>query len=288
MKYAFKKMRRIRLYDPETRQHKVTLNDFKSAKFTGDSETVYAEGADGAKLASFDINKVAAFEGTNGAIDSGFLAIQVGSDEVEISNGEGVKLRAELVTSDGTTVSLPHTARGDLGNEIGFIYRVDVNGMPDSSKTYTQAAAASATEFAYNPQTNVITLPTGVFKAKDTVVVDYHPRFSKYTQINNDGDKFSGSYHVIVDAWFTDLCTQKDVPLQVVMERGKVSGALDLSFGDQAAVQAVSIEALTSACYGSSKNLWKLYNYDEEEIIDDEIPGQKAVVGQGTVGNAKI
>lgn len=266
MKYALKKIRRARVYDIETGQHKVTLSDMKTAQFTGSQETVYAEGTDGAKLASFDSKKVSNFKATNGAIDSGFIALQVGSDEIEVTNGTEIMLRAELTTADGTSVTLPHKATGDVGNEIGFIYSTDTNGMPGT--LYKQAATASATEFSYAPETSVITLPTGVFTTGSTVIVDYYPKFSKYTRIDNDADKFSMPGKIIVDAWFTDLCTEKDVPLQVVMDKGKISGEIDLSFGDQAAVQNVAVEALTSACSGESKNLWRLYNYDEEEIVD--------------------
>ena len=266
MKYALKKMRRMRVYDIASGEHRVTLNDFKTAQFTGSQETVYANGSDGVHLAAFDIGKTAAFNGTNGTIDSGYIAMQVGSDEIEVTGGNEIMIRAELVTSDGTKVSLPHKAVGDVGNEIGYIYAADVNGLPGDS--YTQAATASATAFAYAADTKEITLPTNKFKAGDTVIVDYYPKFSKYKKINNDGDKFSMTGKVIIDAWFTDLCSQTDVPLMVVMESGKISGELDLSFGDQAAVQNVAVEAVTSACIGASKNLWKLYNYDEEEIDD--------------------
>lgn len=268
MKYALKKIRRMRVYDIATGQHKVTLADMKTAQFTGSQETVYAEGSDGSKLASFDINKVAGFNATNGAIDSGFIALQVGSDEVQVTDGSEIMLRSELITADGEKVALPHKAVGDVGNEIGFIYAVDVNGMP--GKSYIQGSAASATEFAYDPATKEITLPTGAFNTKDTVVVDYYPKFSKYSQINNEGDKFAFTGLVIVDAWFTDLCgTGGDVLLQVRLDKGKISGEIDLSFGDQAAVQNVAVEALVSACSGESKTLWKMFTYDEKDVSED-------------------
>ena len=266
MQYALKKIRRMRVYDKATGEHKVTLNQFKTAQFTGSNDTVYAEGIDGTKLAAFETNKVAGFNGTNGVIDAGYIALQVGSEIVEVTNGTEIQLRAELKTTDGTKVILPHKATGDVGNEIGFIYAVDTNGQP--AKSYEQAAAASATEFAYDPKTKEITLPTGVFKAGDGVVVDYFPKFSKYQRIDNDAHKFSITGRVVVEAWFTDLCTQEDVPLMVVLDSGKISGELDLSLGDQAAVQNVAVEAMASACYGASQNLWKMYTYDEEEIID--------------------
>lgn len=67
---------------------------------------------------------------------------------------------------------------------------------------------------------------------------------------------------VIVDAWFTDICTEVDVPLQLYLPKGKISGAVDISVGDQAAVQNIEIEALTRACDGDNKNLWTLRKYD--------------------------
>lgn len=267
MKYALKKVRRMRVYDIASGEHKVTLNDFKSAQFTGSQETVYAEGSDGARLAAFDTTKVANFKGTNGAIETGYLAMQVGSEPVVVTGGSEITLRATLKTADGATVDMPHKAVGDTGNEIGYIYSVDVNGSP--AKSYVQSATASATEFAYDPDTKKITLPTGVFKANDTIVVDYCPKFSKYTRIDNDTDKFSMTGRVIVDAWFRDLCSEADVPLQVVMEKGKISGEIDLSFGDDVAVQNVDVEALTSACADAGKHLWRLYDYDENDITDE-------------------
>ena len=138
--------------------------------------------------------------------------------------------------------------------------------MPAHS--YTQAASASATEFAYAPATKTITLPTDVFEANDEVVVDYNPKFKTYNRIENSSEKFALTVKAIIDAWFTDLCTGADVPLQVVMEKAKVSGEIDLSLGDQAAVQNISIEALSTAC-DTEKTLWKMYDYNMAEIDDE-------------------
>lgn len=266
MKYALKKVRMMRVYDIATGEHKVTLNDFKTAQFTGSQETVYAEGTDGAKLAAFDLNKVAGFNGTNGTIDSGYLAMQVGTEPVIVKNGNEVVLREVLEVGADGTVTLPHKASGDAGNEIGYIYAVKTDDMPGQS--YAQAAAASATEFAYDSTTKVITLPTDVFKQGDEVVVDYRPTFAQYEMVENDSEKFALSGRVIVDAWFTDLCSQTDVPLQVIMEKGKISGEVDLSFGDQAAVQNVAVESLSTVC-DQNKVLWRMFTYDMEEILDD-------------------
>ena len=145
-----------------------------------------------------------------------------------------------------------------------YIYKADSNGIP--SESFTQNSEVSATAFKYDPSSKTITLPTGVFKAGDTVIVDYYPTFSEIEEIANDADKFSMSGEVIVDAWFTDLCTESDVPLQLYLPKGKISGAIDLSIGDQAAVQGIEIEALTSGCAG--KSLWVLRKYDMSNVLE--------------------
>lgn len=268
MKYAFKKARRIIINDLSTKKHKVTLNDLKNFKIAGSQETVYAEGADGAKLAAFDVKKVATITAENGAVDEGYLALQVGSDVVKVANGSSVLIREEFEIKEGESkITLSYKANGATGDEIRYIYKADSNGNPADS--YTQGASASETAFTYAPATKEITLPTNAFKAGDTVVIDYYPTFSEYEEITNDANKFSMAGEVIVDAWFTDLCTETDVPLQLYLPKGKISGTIDLSLGDQAAVQGIEIESLTRACAGESKNLWTLRKYDMSNAVTE-------------------
>lgn len=268
MKYVLKKLRMLRVFDLETAKLKVMMTDLKTGQFTGSQETVYAEGADGAKLAAFDVNKVAGFNATNGTIDLGYLAMQVGGETVEVANGNEVTLHEVLKTADGSTVTLKHKATGETGNEIGYIYPIARDGMPDYAHAYAQGSVASDTEFAYDPGTKKITLPTGVFKANDEVSVHYCPTFATYTELTNDSNKFASSGRVVVDAWFTDSCNNGDTPLQVVLPKGKISGEVDLSFGDQAAVQNIAVEAMSTIC-DQNQTLWKLYDYNENEIVDD-------------------
>ncbi len=265
MRYVLKKLRTLRVFDLETGELKVLVSDMKNGQFTGSQETVYAEGADGTKLAAFDINKVAGFNASNGTLDLRFLAMQVGGEVVEVKGGHEINLHATLKTGDGAKVVLPHAAVGETGNEIGFIYTVERDGS--LGKKYAQAATASDTEFSYNPENKEITLPTNAFKANADVVVEYSPKFNKYSRLDNESTKFASSGRVVVDAWFTDICTDADVPLQVVLPKGKISGEVDISFGDQAATHNIAVEAMSSACETSAK-LWSLYSYDEEEIVD--------------------
>lgn len=131
MKYALKKVRRIIINDLATKKHRVTLNDLKNLKINGSQDTVYAEGQDGAKIAAFDVNKVASITAENGTVDEGYLAMQVGPEVVKITNGSSILIREEFDIKDGAaTVVLSYKPSGAVGNEVRYIYKADANGIP--------------------------------------------------------------------------------------------------------------------------------------------------------------
>lgn len=265
MKYALKKIRKITGRDIATGKNRFIASDLKTSTITGNADVVWADGQDGAHLAGFDVNKVAGLTAENGAIDIGYLETQTGGTLKKVENGNEILFTETLTTTNGTSVNTSHVASGTAGDEIAFIYPVDETGDPDRLNAYAQGAAASATEFAYDPATKAITLPTGKFTANSKVYVEYFPTFSKYEELDNESDKFSETLAVYVDAWFTDICTKKDVPLQMVLPAGKVSGEINLQMGDQAAVQNLSIDAMTTC---GDKALWKLYKYDMTDVSE--------------------
>lgn len=266
MKYALKKVRKITIQDPATLENKAVLDELKNIQLTGSAEVVWADGADGAHLVGFDVNKVSALNATNGAIDEGYLSLQTGDSMKTITNGTGVLFTEILTVKTADTLITTHKAHGATGNEIAFVYPVDETGAPDRANKLTQAATASVDKFAYAPATKTISFSTGKAPVGTKFYVEYHPKFTKYEEMSNDTDKFSDTGVVYVDCWFTDICTKKDVPLQLYLESGKISGEIDLSFGDQAAVQNINIEATTSC---GSKSLWKLRRYNLEDVSND-------------------
>ena len=264
MRYALKKVRNIVGRDIATGKNKFVLSDLKSLTITGNAEVVWADGADGAHLVGFDTNKVASITAENGSIDIGYLETQTGGSLRKVENGSDV-LFTEVLTVSGGKATTTHKASGVVGGELGFAYPLDATADPDRLNAFVQAAAASATEFAYDPATKEITLPTGKFADGDKVYVEYFPTFGSYEELDNDSDKFSETVAVYANVWMTDICTKKDIPAQLVMESGKVSGEINYTMGNDAAVQNVSIEAL-QAC--GEKNLWRLYKYDLSEILE--------------------
>lgn len=262
MKYALKKIRKVTFRDIETGKNKAVLSDLKSFTFTGNSDVVWADGQDGGHLVGFDVNKVAGATAQNGSIDIGYLEMQTGGTLTKVEDGNSILFSETLTVKEGK-VTTTNKAAGTAGNEIGYVYPVDETGDPDRLNAYEQSSTASATAFAYATDTKEITLPTGKFTDGDLVYVEYFPKFKQYEELSNDSDKFSDTCAVYVDAWFTDICTKKDVPLQVVLPAGKVSGEINYQFGDQAAVQDISIEAMTTC---GEKSLWKMYRYNMDEI----------------------
>lgn len=284
MKYAFKKARRIRIEDISTRESKATLNDLTDVTFQGSSETVYAEGADGARLAAFDINKVSSLTATNGSIDLDTLALQVGTRTNYVESGNAISYRdIHTVTASEATANKftsRFVASGVTGQEIKYAYTVDASGIPDLSGKFdddgeyeynsrlTQDTTVGAGKFKYTPSTRILEFNTGFLTAGMVIIFDYYPTTENYTEIINDGDKFSISGRVIVDAWFTDLCTDDDVPVQIVLDKGKLSGEYSIGFGNQAATHQITVEATTSAC-SEEKTLWHLYVYDEDNMLTE-------------------
>ncbi len=264
MRYALKKVRNIVGRDIATGKNKFVLSDLKSLTISGNADVVWADGADGAHLVGFDTNKIATIEAENGAIEIGYLETQVGGTLKKVENGTEVLFTEVLTAKDGK-VTTTHKASGIVGNEIGFVYPLDETSDPDRVNAYIQSATASATEFSYDPTSKEITLPTGKFIDGDKVYVEYFPTFGSYEQLDNDLDKFSETVAVYANVWMTNICSHKDIPAQLVMERGKVSGELNYTMGNDVAVQNISIEALQSC---GEKSLWKLYKYDLSEILE--------------------
>lgn len=264
MRYALKKVRNIVGRDIATGKNKFVLSDLKSLTISGNSDVVWADGADGAHLVGFDTNKVSTIEAENGSIDIGYLETQTGGTLKKVENGTDVLFTEVLTVKEGKATTT-HKASGVVGGELKYAYPLDATSDPDRMNAYEQAEIASETAFAYDPESKEITLPTGKFADGDKVYVEYFPTFGSYEQLDNDSDKFSETVSVYANVWMTDICTKKDIPAQLVMESGKVSGEINYTMGSDAAVQNVSIEAL-QAC--GEKNLWRLYKYDLSEILE--------------------
>jgi hypothetical protein len=263
MKYALKKADKVIVRDTKTGKHKCTITQIKSASLANTQDAVYAEGQDNVKLAVFDTNKEATLTFESGVISTGVLATQLGTEVKSVSNDTLILHREEFTLASGatTSVTLTYLAQGESGKEILWIYKADDSGEPGDA--YGQnATTASATEFTYNATTGEITLPTGAFTAGDVVIVDYYPKFSETTVLENKSDNFTIAGDVYLFGFFTNLSNNQDEYLQVWAPSGRVGGSFDFSFGDQVAIQSVTVDANAAQRLGVMGLMWRMATYD--------------------------
>lgn len=265
-KYIIQNMERLSFFDNATGVCQFVADDLQNAEMTNEQETVYATGKNGVRIGSADRNKASRITATSGSIVDGIMAMQVGS-EVEVGTVIVPNHFFEFVTADGTGVTLEYQPKGDVGNEIPYIYKRNADGTIGQS--YAIGSAATATTFKYNANSHTITLPTGAFVAGETVYMFYDIEVANAKKITNREDRFSSTGKLIADIFAKDICTEKSYYGKVIYPKAKASGNFTLSFGDDPSVQDMEFEALSGGCSsGSTKILWDFIIFDEDDITE--------------------
>ncbi len=263
-KYVIQSIERITAFNLETGACSFIVEDIQEGTMTNEEEIVYAEGKNGIKVAAGDGTKNSSFSATNGLVVDGLLAAQTGSP-IETGTYTIPNFMEKLKTTDGTTVVTTYTATGATGKEIAYVYKKNFDGT--LGEKYAIAADASATEFAYTPDTKTITLPTDVFAAGDEVVVFYDIEVENAKKIVNADDKYSSTEKVIFDIFAKDSCTGKSYCGKIVYPKGKVEGNFEMSFGTEISTHNLNITAMSGGCGTSASNvLWEMYIYDTADV----------------------
>lgn len=233
------------------------LDQIKDATLENGMETTYSTGRLGVRLSALDKNKTAKVSGTNGYIVGGLLAQQIGSaPEVARDVASIVTPACDIIEiKEPDAVKTTFTATGIPGNEVRFIYRAQKD-MTQGEK-FAQAAEASESEFSYDPATKEITLPTGVFKAGEKVIVfyDYLAKGKKFT---NSGDNFPKTCKMVFDLTIQDVCDNGTLYYaKLVMPNAKIDGNFSWTIGNDPAVGSFTFESLLDIC-SATKELWYL------------------------------
>lgn len=267
-RYIIQNIEAVSAYDLSDGSLLFRADDLKSATMTNEQETVYATGKNGVKIGASDRNKASRFTAENGSIVDGVISAQVGS---AITTGTYIvpnftEVLAVTASGSNLVATTTYVASGTTGTEIKYIYKKNADGTAGAK--FPIAATASATAFAYNPSTKVITCPTSGFAAGNDIIAIYDIQVSNAKKIENKEDAYSSTVKAVFDIFCQDICTNKSYFGTIVYPKGKVSGNFELAFGDDPSVQSLEIEALSGGCSGSSKVLWDFYIYDEEDIDD--------------------
>ena len=259
-KYIVQTMERISFFDLENGVCQFVVDDLQEANMTNEQETVYATGKNGVKIGSADRNKASRITATNGAIVDGVMAMQVGS-EVVVGETLVPKHLFMITTEDGSKFSLTIPPVGEVGNEIPYIYKRNVDGT-------VGASFAIGTDFQYDPETKEVTLPEGKFAAGEVVYLFYDIKVKDAKKISNDEDKFSKTGMLIADIFAKDICSEKSYYGKIIYPKAKASGNFELAFGNDPSVQNMEFEALSGGCSTtSSKRLWDFIVFDEDDAV---------------------
>jgi len=221
---VIKSVDRFTFYDLTDASIMATINQINNANINQTQEVVWYQGKQGIRLAGFDRNKNVEVTCQNGYIDIAAMSLQTGSD-IEVYDGLTKFIEApyidEIFTEDGVTAETTYAAYSPVaGAEIEYIYKVNGSSIAGSTK-YTQAAAASAANFAYDPATKEITLPTGVFEAGEVVLAQYKYKATG-TSISSDTEHFSKSAKVVIDLTTQDICTDAITHSQFIIPKAKI------------------------------------------------------------------
>lgn len=249
-------------------KHAATIRQIKKGNLKNGNDTVWATGMNEAKLAGFSTNKAATFTATSGLVSDGGFVLN-GAKVIVSNSGTGYLYEEVIKLAGATSAVLKHKASGTAGSEIGYIYGCDMNGNIDSTKEYAQDTTASATKFSYAAATKTITLPTDVFTAGQYILVKYLPTFSTIKKIYRDSasEPFEGEIRIF--CLVKKLCGDDNGNIdlgQIYLPRGRFDGNFDTAFGDAAAVQDFTVEALLGC--GVTGNFWEFYVASEDDIVD--------------------
>lgn len=266
-KYLIQNMERISYFNLADSALEFIADDLQSATMTCGQETVYATGKNGVRIGAADRNKTSTIEMTNGTITDGVIAAAVGT-EVEVGKFIIPNYMEVLTTSNDSDVVVATTtykAVGPTGKEIAWIYKKNTDGS--HGEKYPIGAAASETEFKYDPATRKITCPTGKFVSGDELIVFYDIEADKAKRISNYENKYSKTGKLVADIWAKDICTDKSYFGKIVYYKAKADGNFSWAFGNDPSVQTMTFEALSGGCgKGASKLLWDFFIFDEEDV----------------------
>lgn len=263
-KYVINGIDSIIAFDLRTNECLFILDELQDATLEGDAEVVWQTGRQGRRLSAMKRNKTCTISANNGFIVGGLLAQQVGdfdpTTDIENPTIAIPAFETPIVETAGE-VKTEFTAIGTPGNEIGWIYARNRDGS--QGRKFAQGASASATEFAYDPATRIITLPTGAFDIGDAVIVmyEYKTKGVKYT---NRSDNYAQDVRLVCDIVVQDVCDGTLQHSKLVLPRVSVSDTFSFTFGSDPAVQAFSAEAIATICGGDREFFYWVFPQAED------------------------
>lgn len=253
----------IHAYNRQTGGCELYLDELQETTIENSEDTQDITGKGDRLLKQIKKNKAVTVTGTSALICGDLMSAQTGSEI--ISSDATVVRKPDIidVAKGETTAKTAYTAIGDTGAEILTLCTLESNGALGTK--YTQAAAASATEFAYDPETKTITLPTDIAASSDVKIVAFYDYKTTGASLTNKSDVFGKTLKVYVDCIGTDVC-DNEYKCQFVIPRGQFSGKFSITMGGDQTVEEFTINTLVDTCQGTSNgDLFEFIVYKDSE-----------------------
>lgn len=210
-------------------------------------EQIYATGAVGQRIASFDRSKEAQITMSSSFFDLNLIAAQAGTTKVVATEEAKIiapKLETLTVAEGKLTLSATPVA-----DTVTHIYLLNNDGSTKS--VFTVGAVASETEFSITGSN--ITIPTDGVSDGDRIFVKYETEVTEGVSITNNATNSAKAGKLTVEVFFVDPCDQNiEYKGYVIFPNAKLTLESTIEF-DAEAKQAFTFEAMQDYCDAEKK-----------------------------------
>lgn len=240
------------------------LTEVQNPTLGSNAESKNCIGADGTPIMTLYTQKNARFAAQSALLDFGLMAAQYGTEMEEASDTNQILMPAveEFIVKEGeTAVTLANVPAGEAGAELKYIY---VTNPGQVATRYAMGASASATEFAVDLATKVVTLPTNV-KPGDNVFVMYEYKSKSGARILNSAKNFPRACKCVLDVLGHDVCN-KDImyAAKVVFRNAELSPNVDINLATDGS-HPFELTANQEYC-STDKGLFEIFIPEAETI----------------------
>lgn len=261
-KFAMQQVFEILLQKPSDNSIIAYLTDTKTSGLENTVEMVYPTGARGNVYigAGFAHSRRATANVSTATWNTEVMAAQNGA--VIDETVESVTHYDVIQAGENGVLKTTYTALGTAGTEIGFLYKLNDDGTPDT--TLTQDTSTGTGKFTYTPSTKAFAFNSG----EEPVEGDYYACVYEFkpaaaSQIVISGNSIPDVAIATFYGLARDICNGELYPAQI-KGRVQINGnwSFDVSADGDPAVQDLSME-FVKGCL--EQDLYKFTIYTNEE-----------------------
>ena len=203
------------------------LNQIQNLSITTSSESKDKLDATGVLVKRFFTSKSVEISAENAIFSLSLMGLQTGNGKQVASANDKIELPTIKKYKKATTITLPSEPKAGTLSVCGLTS----DGLPDTSKQYTQSTAAGAGVFAISGTT--LSLPTD---ATDYVQVVYKYDSETATKVLQSADKFPAECELYLSVLVSDACDKETVrQAYIVFPSFQMSPDFDLTLDTDSA-----------------------------------------------------